>query len=103
MRSEIPPPNHMITNTIDSHQNLSQTKTSQSYKFKKIAKKLKFGNFARNLTRAHLLKLLDKMYKYEVDPTRTVGATERIRDAERTDGRMETNISPNNLQLHCAG
>ena len=24
-----------------------------------------------------LLKLLDKIYKYEMDPTRTVGATER--------------------------
>ena len=52
----------------------------------------------------HLLKLLDKMYKYEMDPTRTVGATERTRDAGRTDGRTdgqtdgrsETNIPPNN-------
>ena len=34
----------------------------------------------------HLLKLLDKMYKYEMDPTRTVDATERTRDAGRTDG-----------------
>ena len=33
-----------------------------------------------------MLKLLDKMYKYEIDPTRTVGATEHTRDAERTDG-----------------
>ena len=28
----------------------------------------------------HLMKLLDKMYKYEMDPTKTVGATERTRD-----------------------
>ena len=34
----------------------------------------------------HLLKLLDKMYKYEMDPTKTVGATEWTRDAGRTDG-----------------
>ena len=34
------------------------------------------------------------MYKYEMDPTRTVGATERTRDAERTEGRSETNIPP---------
>ena len=42
------------------------------------------------------------MYKYEMDPTRTVGATERTRDAGRmdgqtdgqTDGRSETNIPP---------
>ena len=46
------------------------------------------------------MKLLGKMYKYEMDPTRTVGATEwicdvgRTRDGrtdERTDGRMEWN------------
>ena len=37
------------------------------------------------------MKLLDKMYKYEMDPTRTVGATERTRDAGRTDGRTEWN------------
>ena len=43
---------------------------------------------------AHLLKLLDKMYKYEMDPTRTVRATERARDAGRTDGRSETKIPP---------
>ena len=30
--------------------------------------------------------LVDKMYKYEMDPTRTAGATERIRDAGRMDG-----------------
>ena len=32
------------------------------------------------------LKLLDKMHEYEMDPTRTVGATERTWDAGRTDG-----------------
>ena len=50
----------------------------------------------------HLLKLLDKMYTYEMDPTRTEGATERTRDAGRTDrrtdgrtdGRSETNTPP---------
>ena len=31
------------------------------------------------------------MYLYEMDPTRTVGATDRTRDAGRTDGRMEWN------------
>ena len=34
-----------------------------------------------------LQKLLDKMCKYEIDPTKIVGATERTRDAGRTDGR----------------
>ena len=43
----------------------------------------------------HLLKLLGKMYKYEMDPTRTVGATERTcgagrtRDRGGTDGRTD--------------
>ena len=29
------------------------------------------------------------MYKYEMDPTRTVGATERTRDAGRTGGQTD--------------
>ena len=52
----------------------------------------------------HILKLLDKMYKYEMDPTRTVGATEWTRDAGQKDGRTdewsETNNPPQ--QLRCA-
>ena len=56
----------------------------------------------------HILKLLGKMHKYEMDPTRTVGATERTCDAGRTrdlrgpagrpdgqtDWRSETNVTP---------
>ena len=45
--------------------------------------------------------MLDKMYKYEMDPTRTVGTTEQTRDLGRmdrqTDWRSETNIPPNNF------
>ena len=38
------------------------------------------------------LKLLDKMYKYEIDPTRTVGTTEQTWMREgRKDGRTEWN------------
>ena len=33
--------------------------------------------------------LLDKMHKYEMDPTRTVGTTEQTRDAGWTDGRRD--------------
>ena len=48
------------------------------------------------------------MYKYEMDPTWIVGATEQTRDAGRTDGQMdgrtngrsETNIPPNNFIVH---
>ena len=55
--------------------------------FEKLPK-IRFWNFARNFTR-HLLKLLNKMYKYEMDPTRTVGATERTRDVGRADGQTD--------------
>ena len=34
----------------------------------------------------HLLKLHDKIYKYEMDPTKTVGDTEWTQDVLRTDG-----------------
>ena len=65
----------MITHTSDSHQIPSQNKTKS-----KLQKK-------ENLHATHLLKLRDKMFKYEMGPTRTLGATERTRDAEQTDGR----------------
>ena len=73
------------TNTSDSHQIPSQNKT------KSKLKKFKFWKFSKKTLHAtHLLKLLDKMYKYEKDPTRTVGATGRTRDAggmdRQTDG-----------------
>ena len=46
----------------------------------------------------HILKLLDKIYRYEMDSKRTVGATDRWQDVGRTDGqtngRSETNMSP---------
>ena len=68
-----------------------------------------FEILQKTLHATHLLKLLDKMYKYEIDPTRTVGTTERTPDAGWTDGRTdgrtdgqkdrwsETNIPPNNF------
>ena len=37
------------------------------------------------------------MCKYEMDPTRTVGAIERTRDAGQTDRLSETNMPPNNF------
>ena len=85
--------------THDSHQIPSQNKTIQSYKFWKIAKNSHFESLHSTLHTTNLLKLLDKMHKYEMDPTRTVGATERKQDAGRTDGPSETNIPPNNFAL----
>ena len=60
----------------------------------------------QTLHMTHFLKLFDKMYKYGMDPTRTVGVTERTRDVRRTDGPMdglsENNIPPTTTSL-CEG
>ena len=100
----------MITHTNDSHQTLSQNKTKSKLQ---ILKKLpKIQILQETLHATNLLKLFDKMYKYEMDPTRTVGATERTRDAgrtqdgRRTDGRMDRRmewIQYTPQQLCCAG
>ena len=63
----------------------------------KIAKNSNFEIWQETPYATHLLKLLDKMYEYEMDPTRTVGTTEWTQDAGRTDGWSETNIPPNNF------
>ena len=85
-------PHHpMITYTCDSHQIQCQEKTKSKLQIKKNCQNFKLWNFARNFTRD--------------TPSRTVGATERTRDAGRTDAqtegrtyrRSETNIPPNNF------
>ena len=73
----------MITQLVIHIKSQVKTRQSQSYKFKKIVK--------------HLLKLLDKMFQYKMDPTGTGGATERTRDAGRMEGRSESSIPPNNF------
>ena len=54
--------------------------------------------FQETLHATHLLKLLDNVYQYEMDPIKTEDATERTQDAGWTDGqtggRSETNIPP---------
>ena len=108
--SEIPPAApwlHILVIHIRSH---VKTWQSKSYKFKKIAKNSNFEISQETLHATHLLELFDKMCKYEMDPTRTVGVTEWTRDAGRrdgrtdgqTDGRSETNIPPPPKQLRCA-
>ena len=62
---------------------------SQSYKFKKNAKNSIFLILLKTLLETHLLKLIDIMHKYEMDPTRTVGATERARGVGRAGGRTD--------------
>ena len=62
----------MITHTSDSHQ---------------------VPILQGTLHATHLLKLLDEMYKYDMDPTRTVGATEQTQDAGRKD-RQTDGVKP---------
>ena len=80
----------------------SQVKTRQSQvtNFKKFAKNWNFEIWQEALHATHLLKLLGKMYKYEMDPTRTVGATEWTCDAgQMRDGR--TSLSMKKLTTWC--
>ena len=49
----------------------------------------KFEILQETLQATQLLKLLDKMCKYEMDPTKTICATEPARGAGRTDGRTD--------------
>ena len=73
-----------------------KTRQSQSYKLKKMAKNSNFEILHKTLHATHLLKLLGKMYKYEMDPTRTVGATERTRDAGRMEQWMQLTFPSKN-------
>ena len=79
----------MITHTSDSHQIPSQNNTKSKLQILKIAKISNFEILPETLHATHFLKLLYKMHKYEMDPTRTVEATERTRDAGRTDGQTD--------------
>ena len=79
LRSEIPPTAPWLPILVVHIR--SQVKTRQ-IQILKNCQKIKFWNFARNFTR-------DKMYKYEMDPTRTVGTTERTQDG-RTDWNQYT-------------
>ena len=61
---------------------------SQSYKFREFAK-LQMIEFDKILHATYLLKLIDKMCKYEMDPTSTVVKIQCGHDCvhRRTDGR----------------
>ena len=98
LRSGMPPASHGYPyQWFTSDPKSKQDKVKVKFK-KKNTKNSNFDILQETLHATHPLKLLDKMYKYEMDPIRTVGVTEQIRDAERTDGqinvRSETNIPP---------
>ena len=62
---------------------------SQSHKIKKIAKISNFWILKWALHATHLLKLLDKMCKYEMDPMSILEDTERTRFYPQTDRRTD--------------
>ena len=74
---------HMITHTSDPHQIPSQNKTTPQ-----ILRNCQKFKFSKKLYTWHTIWSCSvyKMYKYDMDPTRTVGGTERTRDAGWTDG-----------------
>ena len=61
------------------------TRQSQRCKFKEIAKNSNFRIFHKTQHATHLLKLVDKMYKYEMDLPGIVEDTERTRFCPQTD------------------
>ena len=58
---------------------------SQSYKFKEFQKISNFWILKQTLHVTYLVKLLDMMCKYEMDPTSIVEETERTRFCPQTD------------------
>ena len=109
MRSEIPSAAPWLPILVIHIRSQVKKRNCQSDKFKKITRNSNFEILHKTLHKTHLLQLLDKMHKYEMNPTRTVGTTERTRDVcvtdgrtdRQTDGRSETNIHPSPQQLHC--
>ena len=73
----------MITHTIESYWIPSQKKTKSKLQIKIIRQNFKFFKWALYVT--HLLKLLDKMCKYEMDPMSIVEDTEQTRFCPQTD------------------
>ena len=74
----------MITHTIESYWIPSQKKTKSNIQIlKKIAQIFLILKQALHAT--HLLKLLDKMCKYEMDPMSIVEDTERTQFCPQTD------------------
>ena len=74
----------MITHTIESYWIPSQKMTKSKLQILKISN---FLILKRALHTTHLLKLLDKMCKYEMDPMRIVEDTERTRFCPQMDRR----------------
>ena len=100
LHSEDTPHRPMITHTIDSYWIPSQTK--QSYKFQEFAKTSNVWILTKSLHVTHLLQLLDKMCKCEMDPASIVEDTDRTWFCPQTDeqtDRQPENIMPPEPQV----
>ena len=93
----------MITHSIESY--LYPKSNEDKVKVTNLKNLPKFQILKQTLHATHLLKLLDKMCNYEMDPTSIVEDAERTRFCpqmdRRTDGQGETSIPP--FQLHWSG
>ena len=69
----------------------SQNKTNQNYQIKEFAKTSNFWILRKAVHTTHLLKLLDKVCKYEMDPISIVEDKERTRFCPQTDRRTRWN------------
>ena len=90
----------MITHTIDSYWIPSQNKTKSKLQIQRVCQNFKYFNFEKKTLHAThlLLKLLDKMCKYEMDLVTIVEDTERTRFCPPTDRRTRWNqYSPFNF------
>ena len=80
----------MITHYIESYWIQSQKKTKPKLQILKFAKISNFEIFKQTLHATHLLKLLDKMCKYEMDPMSIVEDTDyRVDTILSTDGQTD--------------
>ena len=93
----------MITHTSVKHQIPSQKKTKWKLYSLKNCPKLIILNLQETLQAKHRLKLPNKMCKYEINPSRTLGATEQTRDAGWTDILEKTHMycNENRWRLFC--
>ena len=96
LRSEDTPRRPMITHTTDSYRIPSQSYTQLHTK--EFAKTSNFGILHKTLRETHLLKSLDKMCKYEMDPASIVEGTVWTWCHPQTDRKDETIITPFQLR-----
>ena len=85
--SEDTPRRLMITHSIESY--LDPKSNEDKVKVTNLKNLPKFQIFKQTLHVTHLLKLLDKMCKYEMDPTSTVENTERTGFCPQTDRQTD--------------